>query len=200
MKEMKRKLLVTTLLMLAFCMLTPTVLAQAETIHSTDKVVEVETFTDTGDLPQDYFYSQVKVTATITSEYYLVYTLVEDANGNMHVKVKSLIKDSIQIEAWFWDEALQDWVFGQSGSQTSRRITAENVLIVNSEGNSEVQTGRALMVVGEKFEVAGINPETGETFTLENMLIRHLMFKVVNGELQFENSWQINKGDTGENT
>lgn len=186
--------------MLAICMVTPTVLAQAETTHSTDRIVEVETLTRIFDLPQDYFYSQVKMTATITTEDFLVYNLVEDANDNTIVKAKSLFKGSMQIETWFWDEALQDWVFGQSVSRTSKLITAEMILFINSEGNSEIQTGKQLQVFGEKFEAEGINPETGEAFTLEYMLIRHFMLKVVNGELQFENYWQINKGDTGEHT
>lgn len=187
---MNRKLVMIALALLAVCMITPCVYAQAETWHYTRKFVESETQTDLFDLPPEYVYTKVNMTITFTTKYSSVYQEVLDANGNMHGSGKVLIEESWQGEAWFWDDTLQEWVFGQRLSRTFKRIYAFNELILDSER----QTGKELRLDREKFEVEGIYPQNGESFTVDLMTIRHWMVKWVNGELQFLNYWEIEKG------
>jgi hypothetical protein len=126
----------------------------------------------------------------LTTEYSGQYHAVLDAEGNMHVNVKLVLQETLEGEAWFWDDTLQEWISGQTTSRTSKRIIIYNDLIVDSE----TQTSKQLLLFREKFSAEGINPDNGEAFTLEFMLMRHFMLKVVNGELQFQHRWEIVKG------
>lgn len=184
---MTKKLGIVALVMLVLCMIVPVVSAQAVTLHQSYREAESETYTIIYDLPSDYPYTQVKMTSTLTTEYSGMYNAVLDANGNTHFNGKILILMTVQSEAWYWSDTLQEWVSGQSGSGTFKRIIGNNELILNSE----TQTSKELLLSREKFDAKGINPQNGETFTLQYMLISHFMVKWVNGELQFENSWSI---------
>ena len=179
-----------SLLMIAFSMIIPCVSAKAETMRDVLREEASDTFTDTYALPPGSLYTQVKTTITLTTEYNGQYHLVLDAKGNLHVNIKLFLQMNMEGEAWFWDDTLKEWVSGQVGSQTSRRIILYNDLIVDSE----TQTSKQLSLSKEEYSIAGINPDNGELIALKSEITRHFMFKMVNGELQFEHSWEIVKG------
>ncbi|TRO50837.1 hypothetical protein E2P63_05615 [Candidatus Bathyarchaeota archaeon] len=58
---------------------------------------------------------------------------------------------------------------------------------------SGTQTSKQLSLSRETFEMKYTDPITDEETTYEYMIIRYTMAKWVNGELQFENSWEIMK-------
>ncbi len=184
---MTKKIGIVALVMLALCMIVSVVSAQAVTLHQMYREVDSETYTDIFDLPPNCPYTQVKMTSTLTTEYSGMYNAVLDANGYTHFNGKVVIQMTVQREAWYWSDTLQEWVSGYSGSGTSKQIIGYNELILNSE----TQTSKELLLSRQKIDVKGINPLNGEPLTQQYVLISHFMVKWVNGQLQFENSWSI---------
>ncbi len=193
---MIRKLAVVILVIVTFCMITPGVYANAETQHGVWTTENSETFTAIFDLPPTFAYTQVNITAIMYSKLSYLYNMVIDANGKTHVNGKFTIEGSGQFESWFWNDTQQEWVFGQISSRTSKRITGYNELILESE----TQTNKDFVLFKERVGAEGIDPASGETFTLDYMIIDHVMTKWVNGELLFENSWEIVKGESPQYT
>ena len=178
-----------TLVLLTFCLFIPSVFAKAEVWHDNQKDVDSQTYTVIFDLPPEYPYTQVKMTISYTIESNVVFNNVLDSNGNIHLNLRYLVKGTMNIEAWFYNAALQEWVFGQASSETIKRIVGVNELTIMSE----TQTSKEIELFRQKFEAQGINPQNGEAITDEYMTIGHSMVKLVNGELQFDNSWEIIK-------
>ena len=116
-----------------------------------------------------------------------MYNDVVDTKGNVHLNAKMFGKGTIQAQVWFWNQELNDWVFGGQGSQSAKQTYAFNQLIINSE----TQTSKDLILSKNKLKTIGIDQDTGETYPIEIYTIEHLMVKVNNGELQFEKSWEI---------
>jgi len=73
--------------------------------------------------------------------------------------------------------------------QTSKQIFGYNELILDSE----IQTSNDIRLFTTRGNTNGIDLDTGETFTLDILTIQYVMFKLNNGELQFEKSWEISR-------
>jgi hypothetical protein len=181
---------VLTFLLMVFAN-TPNTSAKAERFwHDVGKDAGSDTQTNMFDLPpENYPFTQVKMTSTFSWDNHWVYNEVFDAHENMHVNVKFVNKGTVQGEAWFWNDVSEEWVFVQSWSQTLKTISGTNELYTISG----TQTSKQLSVSRETFEMKYVDPLTGEETTYEYMVIRHMLTKWVNGELQFENSWEMQK-------
>jgi len=190
----KIKMLATMAMLTFFLMIvanTPNASAKAERFwHDVGKDVGSDTQTNILDLPpENYPFTQVKMTSTFSWDNHWVYNEVFDAHWNTHGNVKFVNKGAVQGEAWFWNDVLEEWVFVQGWSQTLKTISGNNELFTMFG----TQTSKQLSVSRETFEMKYVDPMTGEETTYEYMVIRYTMAKWVNGELQFENSWEIMK-------
>jgi len=172
-------------------MIIPNVAAKATTQHTILKESNTDTYSLIIDLTSAYPYTKADLTATFTTKYVIVYNTVSDANEKGHFNMKISMRGTVQMEAWFWNDAEHKWVFGQCSSDTNKQIISYNELVLDSE----TQTSKHLELYKESHKAEGINPFTGETFALEYTIINHSIVKWVNGDLQFDNSWEIVKGN-----
>jgi hypothetical protein len=188
--ELKIKLLSFALLLIAFCLITPCAAANAEITHVKETTTDNETSTITEDLDPSYFpYTQVKVAVTETVTTIIMYNQVVDGKGILHLNGKVLARGTVYGEVWFWDDTSQVWVLGQKTSYLSKMILGINQLSLDSEVHTSTET-RFLSTI---IKSTGIDPQTGEPFTVKALIVDHLIFKLVNGELQFEKSWEITR-------
>ena len=116
-----------------------------------------------------------------------MYNTVIDAKGNTHIKAKTFGESTTQAEFLFWDQVLQEWVFGQQITRQTKIVAGVSELIFTSG----MLTQKEIHVFSERFSLNGISPETGESITQEYLLIEHLIVRLIDGEVQFEKTLEI---------
>lgn len=188
---MKRKLVSLSLVLLALCLMIPSVFANAQISHDRETSTEIEIIENTITLDPEYYpYTQAEVTITTTGTIRTMYYQATDANGVLHVNGKALVRGSLSMEAWLWDDLRQVWVLGQTTSQSSKMFVALNEISLDSE----VQNSQETRLLEDRIKTTGIDPLTGEPISVNILLIEHVIIKLVDGELQFEKSWSIKHG------
>jgi hypothetical protein len=188
---LKRKLLWLALLVVAFCLVTPTVSANAQISHDKQTIITDTSTTSIYDLDPEYYpYTQAKLTMTLTAMESYMYNQVTDVKGNLHLNGKVSIKGTMYIEAWAWDDTRQVWVLGQKSSQSEKAIFGYNELSFDSE----VQTSKENRLITSRNSAYILDLDTGQTLTLDVVIIEHVIVKVNNGELQFQKSLEISRG------
>lgn len=172
---------------------TPNASAKAEIWnHDVGKDVGSDTQTVTMTLPPSYLpYTEIKWTSTMTWSNHWAYHTVFDGSLNLHTKVQYMSGGTVQNDFWYWNEDTQEWFYSGGWLQKLKNIWGQNELLVDLFG--ETQTSKQLNINHEIYKMEMTDPLTGETLVYEYMVMRYMMIKWVNGELQFENSWEIMK-------
>jgi len=188
---LKRKLLSLALLVVAFCLITPSVSANAQISHDRQTSIDTEILNDTLYLDPEYYpYTQAKLTMTFNSTFSYMYNQVTDAKGHLHLNGKFFTKGTMYIEAWVWDDARQVWILGQKSSQSEKDFFGYNGLSFDSE----IQTSKETRLSTYRSSAYLLDLDVGETITLDVVIIQHVIVKVHNGELQFQKSLEISRG------
>ncbi len=188
---MKRKLLSLALLVVAFCLITPSVSANAQISHD-KQTTSTETESNTIlDLDSEYYpYTKAEVTLTLTGTSSYMYNQVTDAKGNLHINGKAFFKGTMYIEAWVWDDARQVWILGQKSLQSDKQFFGYNELSFDPE----IQTSKETRLSTYRSSAYLLDLDTGETITLNILIIEHVIVKLNNEELQFEKNLEISRG------
>jgi hypothetical protein len=169
-------------------LLTPCVSANAQFSKDRQTSTETTTSTLTEDLDPSYYpYTQVKITLTESTTTIVMYDQVVDGKGVLHLNGKVFGRGTIYGEVWFWDEIRQVWILGQKTSYLSKMMLGINELSLDSEVHTSTETRLLSTIIKSN----GFNPQTGEPFSMKALLVDHLIFKLIDGELQFEKSWEI---------
>ncbi len=183
-EKVNRKLLLLPLILLAMCLATTSAFASAE-IWSHD------VYSDVG---RDSMTVEPTPAMRIVSEWtwnnHMVWNTVFDASGNLHSSYRYATTGKVHGEAWQWNGV--EWVCIMEWSQKLNAVGGSSELMVDFF--SEQQTARQLDVSNEKYRLVIRDPATGKLVsTFEYTVIAHLLMKWLNGELQFELSWTINR-------
>ncbi len=173
---------------------TPNASAKAEIwYHDVGKDVGSDTQMVIMPLPPSYYpFTQIKWISTWTWSNLWVSHTVFDGSQNLHATVDYISTGTVQNDFWYWNEDSQEWIYAGGWSQKLKNIWGQNELFVDLF--TETQTSKQLNVDHETYKMEMMtDPLTGEVLTYEYMVIRYMIVKWVNGELQFENSWEITK-------
>jgi hypothetical protein len=119
-----------------------------------------------------------------------MYNQVTDAKGHLHINGKVSVKGTLYIEAWAWDDTLHEWILGQQTSQSQKAIFGYNELSFDSQ----IQTSKETRLIASQNSAYYLDLETGQTITLDVVIIEHVIVKYHNGELQFQKSLEISRG------
>jgi hypothetical protein len=185
---LKRKLLLLALLVVAFCLITPTVSANAQVNREKQTAAFTDSYTVIEDLePSDYPYTQMKVDVTVKGEFSYMYSQVMDAKGHLHINGKASSRGTMQSEAWLFDDVRQIWILGQQQTQSQKMFVSLNELTLDSE----TRTSQEISIITSRMKISTLDLETGQTVTVDVLIIEHLMFKLNNDELLFHKSWDI---------
>jgi len=112
---------------------------------------------------------------------------VTDANGGLHINGKASVRGIMCSEAWLYDDLRQVWVLGQSRSEISNMLVTFNELTIDSQ----TKTSQQVILNKQRMNVSTLDLDTGQTVTVDVLVIEHLMFKLNDGEVQFQKSWDI---------
>jgi hypothetical protein len=190
-RRLKRKLLLLALLVVAICLITPCVSANAQIIHDKQTILTDTSSTETYDLEPEYYpYTQAKFTVTLIGRESYMYNQVTDARGHLHINGKVSGKGTLYIEAWAWDDTRHEWILGQQTSQSQKAIFGYNELSFDSQ----IQTSKETRLIASRNSAYYLDLETGQTITLDVVIIEHVIVKYHNGELQFQKSFEISRG------
>ena len=187
---MNKKYLMLFFIPLLLCVVIPSVSAAAQKwYHEVGKDTGSDTQEYVFPLDGSYPFTQLKWVSTYSWDNHWVADELLDAHGNMHLNMKYLNKGSVHGDMWAWNEITQEWVFVQTWLQTFRDISGYKSLFLISG----MQTSKQLSVSRETYEANAFDPLTGEKTTYSYMFIIHSNVKWVNGELQFEHTWEIRR-------
>lgn len=187
---MKSRLIPPVLLLTAFCFysITSTVSANAQINHDMQTSTQTESFAVTQELPLEYYpYTKVNITMTITQTVRILYNQVTDAKDNIHINGKASVRGTMYGEAWLYDETRQIWILGQQQSQSTKMFLALNTLTLDSQ----THTSQEIRLLANRMTTNSIDLDTGQTVTVDVLVIEHVMFKLNNDGVQFEKSWEF---------
>jgi hypothetical protein len=185
---LKTKLLSLALLVIAFCLLTPCVSGSVQMTRDKQTSTDTETLTSTYQLDPSYYpYTQVKYSITVESTLTLMINQLMDAKGQLHINGKASIRGVMHAESWIYDDVRQIWILGADQSQSSKMFLSVNQLTLDSE----TQTSQEIRVLANRIMMSALDLDTGQTVTVETLIIEHVMIKLNNGEVQFEKFWDI---------
>jgi hypothetical protein len=188
---LKRKLLSLAILVVAFCLITPSLSANAQISHDKQTSTDTESLNDIIDLGPEYYpYTQAKITMTFTSTLSYMYNLVTDAKGNLHINGKVFVKGTIYGEAWVWDDTRNEWILSVKISESAKQFFGYNELSFDSE----IQTSKETRLITTRTSTYSLDLDTGQPTTSDILLINHVIVKFNNGELQFKKSLKISHG------
>ena len=57
--------------------------------------------------------------------------------------------------------------------------------------DSETQTSQQIRIMANRISMSALDPTTGQTLTVDTLIIEHVIIKLNNGEVQFEKFWDI---------
>jgi hypothetical protein len=185
---LKTKLLSLALLVIVFCLLIPCVSGSAQITRDKQASTDTETLTSTYQLDPSYYpYTQVKYSVTVESSLTLMYSQLTDAKGQLHINGKASIRGVMHAESWIYDDVRQIWILGSDRSQSSKIFVSVNELTLDSE----TQTSQEIRILANRITMSALDLDTGQTVTVDNLIIEHVMIKLSNGEVQFLKSWEF---------
>jgi len=187
---MNKKILMFALIPLALGMIMTNVSASAEIwYHDVGNDMGSDTQTIIMPLPPSYYpFTQMKWISTVTWNRHWVYNIVFDGSQNLHVTMEAISMGSVQNDFWWWNDETQEWIYLGSMTQKLSGAKVGNELDINFF--AETQTSTSVVVMRETFKMDFTNPLTGEKITQGYSVIWYMIVKYVNGQLQFENSWE----------
>ncbi len=185
MSPTNRRLLIPILILFALCLIATNVSASAERLSHT-------VYNDTGreTMTTELVPGLVKMVSEVEWNNHIVSNSLFDASGNLHIA--SHYANTGKVNGEIWQNNGVEWVKMFEWSQRLNTIGGYNQLIVDFL--SETQTSKQLDIRNEKYQAIQRDPSTGEVISsYEYTVIAHLFIKWLNGELQFEQSWTINR-------
>jgi hypothetical protein len=190
---MNRKLLALSLVLipLAFSLVVTSASASAQIWwHDVGRDCGSDSQTNVIDLPPEtYPFTQMKMASTITWIEHWVYNEIFDGSQNLNLNMKGTYKGNLYNDVWWWNNETQEWFYLGGWSQALSSVWGHNELIKMSG----TQISISYTIMKEKFEMSLTNPLTNETYIYGYAVLRHMTTKWVNGELQFEKSWEFQK-------
>ncbi len=132
----------------------------------------------------------VKMVSEVEWNNHIASNSLFDASGNLHIASHYTNTGKVNGEIWQYNGV--EWVRMFEWSQRLNTIGGYSQLIVDFF--SETQTSKQLDIRNEKYQAIQRDPLTGEVISAyEYTVIAHLFIKWLDGELQFEHSWTINR-------
>jgi hypothetical protein len=105
-----------------------------------------------------------------------------NASWNLDVNVKGVSKRALQGELWWYNSQTNKRIYVQNWSRTLSTASGHNELIIDLFANTQTSIDYTIL------ERTAVNPLTRQKITFEYAVIRHIITRWVNGELQFEKS------------
>ena len=117
--------------------------------------------------------------------------MVFDGSQNLHVKMEFTSKGTVQNEVSWWNYEKPAMDLSRRLVAKTSNINGQTELIVGRF--AETKTSKQLNISHETFKMDVTDPLMGVTVTQGYIIIRHMIVKFLNGELQFQNEWEIQR-------